>query len=52
MLRDLITRYLGNTDSPVAERLLAPERPFIWDFTGRMNAGGSPAVAGGPNSPQ
>jgi len=62
VLRDLVLRYLGDTDSPMAERLLAPDREavvltvspdrlFTWDFTGRMPAG-SPAAGGDPDSPR
>ncbi|MFB6103041.1 MAG: pyridoxamine 5'-phosphate oxidase family protein [Haloplanus sp.] len=47
VLRDLLERYLGGTDSPLARRLLAPERDevtiriepsrwYSWDFTDRM----------------
>jgi len=47
VLRDLLERYLGGTDSSLAERLLAPdrdevavridpERLYSWDFTERM----------------
>jgi len=46
-LRALIERYLGNTDSDLAKKLLAddreetririlPETVYSWDFTGRM----------------
>jgi hypothetical protein len=47
VLRRLLKRYLGGTDSSLAERLLAPERDevairidpdrwYSWDFTERM----------------
>jgi len=47
VLRSLLERYLGGTDSSLAERLLAPERDevairidpercYSWDFTERM----------------
>jgi nitroimidazol reductase NimA-like FMN-containing flavoprotein (pyridoxamine 5'-phosphate oxidase superfamily) len=47
VLRDLLERYLGGTDSPLARRLLDPEREevtiridpdrlYSWDFTDRM----------------
>ncbi len=47
LLRSLLDRYLGGTDSSLAERLLAPERDevrieieparvYTWDFTDRM----------------
>lgn len=47
LLEDLLTRYLGGTDTALAERLLAadrrevhiridPERCFTWDFSERM----------------
>ncbi|MFB6196077.1 MAG: pyridoxamine 5'-phosphate oxidase family protein [Haloplanus sp.] len=47
VLRDLLERYLGGTDSSLARRLLdpardevairvAPERWYSWDFTDRM----------------
>jgi nitroimidazol reductase NimA-like FMN-containing flavoprotein (pyridoxamine 5'-phosphate oxidase superfamily) len=49
LLRSLIERYLGGTDSELAETLLAPdreevritidvERAYTWDFSGRMPA--------------
>ncbi|MHB9288663.1 pyridoxamine 5'-phosphate oxidase family protein [Halobacteriales archaeon Cl-PHB] len=49
LLRDLLDRYLGGTDSPLARRLLGrdrdevairidPERVASWDFTDRMEA--------------
>lgn len=49
VLRALLERYLGGTDSALADRLLAPERDEVairieparvmsWDFTGRMPA--------------
>lgn len=48
VLRALIVRYLGGTDSPLAERLLdparrevtitiAPERVHTWDYSDRMS---------------
>jgi nitroimidazol reductase NimA-like FMN-containing flavoprotein (pyridoxamine 5'-phosphate oxidase superfamily) len=48
-LRALIERYLGDTDVPLAERLLDPEREevrltvdveraYTWDFSNRMQA--------------
>ena len=47
VLRDLLERYLGGTDSALAERLLSPDRDevtiridpnrlYTWDFTDRM----------------
>ncbi|AUG47942.1 pyridoxamine 5'-phosphate oxidase [Haloarcula taiwanensis] len=47
VLTDLLHRYLGGTDSPLAERLLAPDRREIqititpdrlhtWDYSNRM----------------
>jgi len=50
VLRGLLERYLGGTDSTLAERLLAPERDevairidparlYSWDFTERMQEG-------------
>lgn len=47
LLRELLERYLGGTDSDLAERLLSPERDevkikidpdrlYTWDFTERM----------------
>jgi len=47
LLRSLLERYLGGTDTPIAERLLAPEREeirisidlervYTWDFSDRM----------------
>jgi len=47
LLRDLLRRYLGGTDSQLATRLLSPERDevriridpenvYTWDFTERM----------------
>lgn len=49
VLRDLVERYLGGTDSPLAERLLddardevrvriRPRTIYSWDYTGRMGA--------------
>jgi len=48
-LRDLIERYLGDTNSQLAERLLSPDREevrltvdvdraYTWDFSNRMQA--------------
>jgi len=48
VLTSLLERYLGGTDSPLAERLLAPERAevsiaidvdraYSWDFSSRMS---------------
>jgi nitroimidazol reductase NimA-like FMN-containing flavoprotein (pyridoxamine 5'-phosphate oxidase superfamily) len=48
MLRRLLTRYLGGTDSPLAERLLDPARDEVrirvdpvrlhsWDYSRRMS---------------
>jgi nitroimidazol reductase NimA-like FMN-containing flavoprotein (pyridoxamine 5'-phosphate oxidase superfamily) len=48
MLRRLLTRYLGGTDSPLAERLLDPAREEVrirvdpvrlhsWDYSRRMS---------------
>ena len=48
VLRSLVERYLGGTDSPLAESLLSPdreevriavdiERAYTWDFTERMD---------------
>ena len=47
VLKDLLERYLGGTDSPLAERLLSPDRDevririeparvYTWDFSNRM----------------
>jgi len=47
LLRELLRRYLGGTDSELADRLLSPEREevtiridpdrlYTWDFTDRM----------------
>jgi len=47
LLKELLERYLGGTDSPLAERLLSPERDevriridptkmYTWDFSERM----------------
>lgn len=47
VLRDLLTRYLGGTDSALASRLLSPDRDevtiridperwYSWDFSDRM----------------
>jgi nitroimidazol reductase NimA-like FMN-containing flavoprotein (pyridoxamine 5'-phosphate oxidase superfamily) len=47
LLKTLLERYLGGTDSPLAERLLSPERDevriridpdrvYTWDFSHRM----------------
>ena len=47
LLTELLERYLGGTDSPLAERLLSPERRevriridpsrvYTWDFSERM----------------
>ncbi|WP_436932053.1 pyridoxamine 5'-phosphate oxidase family protein [Halosimplex halobium] len=47
VLRDLVERYLGDTDSKLARQLLSPEREevriridvgraYTWDFSGRM----------------
>ena len=52
LLRDLLERYLGGTDSPLAERLLSPAREevrvridparlYTWDFTDRMDGTGT-----------
>ena len=49
LLRDLLERYLGGTDSALADRLLSPERAEVtiridpdrlstWDFSDRMPA--------------
>ncbi|WP_255151321.1 pyridoxamine 5'-phosphate oxidase family protein [Halorarius halobius] len=57
LLRDLLDRYLGGTDSSLAERLLADDREEVvlridaarfhsWDFTDRM----ADAVADGGTS--
>ncbi|MFB6130234.1 MAG: pyridoxamine 5'-phosphate oxidase family protein [Salinigranum sp.] len=51
LLRALLERYLGGTDSPLARRLLSPDREevtiriepsalYTWDFTERMRASG------------
>ncbi|TKX46125.1 MULTISPECIES: pyridoxamine 5'-phosphate oxidase family protein [unclassified Halorubrum] len=51
LLRSLLTRYLGGTDNPTAERLLRPERDEVeirieperlhaWDYSERMETGG------------
>jgi len=56
LLRDLLERYLGGTDSPLARRLLdddrdevvvrvEPNRAYSWDFTDRM-ADAGPAEDG------
>jgi len=48
VLRDLLTRYLGGTESALADRLLSPdrdevtvridpERCYSWDFSDRMD---------------
>jgi hypothetical protein len=48
LLRSLLERYLGGTDSTLAERLLRPEREevhirieperlYTWDFSDRMS---------------
>lgn len=50
LLKELLERYLGGTDSALAEQLLSPERDevriridparvYTWDFTDRMQAG-------------
>lgn len=55
VLRGLIDRYLGDTESPLADRLLAddrdevtihitPARLYSWDFTRRMQAGATGAT--------
>jgi len=47
LLKELLDRYLGSTDSPLAERLLSPDREevriridpsrvYTWDFSERM----------------
>ena len=47
LLKELLERYLGGTDSPLAEQLLSPERDevriridpakmYTWDFSERM----------------
>lgn len=52
LLRELIERYLGGTNSTLASRLLSPEREevriridptrlYTWDFTDRMADAGS-----------
>jgi nitroimidazol reductase NimA-like FMN-containing flavoprotein (pyridoxamine 5'-phosphate oxidase superfamily) len=52
LLRELLGRYLGGTDSALARRLLSPEREevririeparlYTWDFTTRMADAGS-----------
>ncbi|MGQ3411547.1 pyridoxamine 5'-phosphate oxidase family protein [Natrinema sp. LN54] len=52
VLRDLVERYLGDTDSPLAQRLLDDDRDevririepreiFSWDYTERMGEGSS-----------
>jgi nitroimidazol reductase NimA-like FMN-containing flavoprotein (pyridoxamine 5'-phosphate oxidase superfamily) len=49
LLRALLTRYLGGTDNPTADRLLRPEREEVkirieperlhsWDYSGRMGS--------------
>ncbi|WP_254767663.1 pyridoxamine 5'-phosphate oxidase family protein [Salinilacihabitans rarus] len=49
LLRALLERYLGGTDSPLADRLLAegreevriaidPDAVYGWDYSGRMRA--------------
>ncbi|QKG94034.1 pyridoxamine 5'-phosphate oxidase family protein [Halorubrum salinarum] len=51
LLRSLLTKYLGGTDNPTAERLLRPERDEVeirieperlhaWDYSERMETGG------------
>ena len=50
LLRDLLDRYLGGTESPLAEQLLDekrrevrivvdPDRLVTWDYTARMSGG-------------
>ncbi|QLH79061.1 pyridoxamine 5'-phosphate oxidase family protein [Halosimplex rubrum] len=50
VLRDLVERYLGDTDSKLARRLLSPDRDevrirvdvdraYTWDFSDRMGEG-------------
>ncbi|TKX84869.1 pyridoxamine 5'-phosphate oxidase family protein [Halorubrum sp. SS5] len=50
LLRSLLTKYLGGTDNPTAERLLRPERDEVeirieperlhaWDYSERMETG-------------
>jgi nitroimidazol reductase NimA-like FMN-containing flavoprotein (pyridoxamine 5'-phosphate oxidase superfamily) len=63
LLRSLLDRYLGGTDSDLADLLLAedreevviriePDRLFTWDFTDRMESAESPAGrAPEPSSP-
>lgn len=52
VLRDLVERYLGDTDSPLAQRLLdddrdeaririEPREVYSWDYTERMGKGSS-----------
>lgn len=47
LLRDLLERYLGGTDAPIADRLLSPDRKEVrlaitpdrlhtWDYSDRM----------------
>ncbi|SER27304.1 pyridoxamine 5'-phosphate oxidase family protein [Natrinema salaciae] len=56
VLRDLVERYLGGTDSPLAEWLLdeereeaririAPDEIYSWDYSDRMGAGSSDRTA-------
>jgi nitroimidazol reductase NimA-like FMN-containing flavoprotein (pyridoxamine 5'-phosphate oxidase superfamily) len=65
VIRALVERYLGGTESSMAQHLLAedreevrvtvePERLYTWDFSERMRAtsGGTPAAAGDPESPR
>ncbi|MEF8886650.1 MAG: pyridoxamine 5'-phosphate oxidase family protein [Haloarculaceae archaeon] len=65
VIRGLVERYLGGTESAMARRLLAddreevritvdPERLYTWDFTDRMREvnAGTPAAAGDPASPR
>jgi hypothetical protein len=57
LLRDLLVRYLGGTDSPLARRLLDPDREEVrirvdprrvhsWDYTGRMRDAVAEAAGG------
>ncbi|WP_336325952.1 pyridoxamine 5'-phosphate oxidase family protein [Halovenus sp. HT40] len=66
LLRNLLDRYLGGTESELAEMLLAddreelviriePDRLFTWDFTDRMRSARTETPAGRepePDSPR
>jgi nitroimidazol reductase NimA-like FMN-containing flavoprotein (pyridoxamine 5'-phosphate oxidase superfamily) len=63
LLRELLDRYLGGTESELASLLLAddreemvirvePERLFTWDFTDRMRSARTETPAGQAPEPQ